>query len=170
MADYYEATGKNATVEVASDIYNAEIWLNNPTQFYGNIKEVNASKMEGNATIAGNDENNVIRGSQGNSSLWGGAGGNDSLVGGSGSNVFWYGFAEGNDTISNANAGDTINLYNITLDQIKTAELTGKVAKLTFTNDETLTVSSSALDEVNFKLADNSTWQANLSSNTFTQK
>ena len=159
VANYYEATGKNATVQVADDIYNAEMWLNNPAQFYGNIKEVNASKMEGNATIAGNDENNIIRGSQGNSSLWG-AGGNDSLVGGSGSNVFWYGFAEGNDTISNANAGDTINLYNITLEQIKSAELTGRVAKLTFTNDETLTVSSSALDEVNFKLADNSTWRA----------
>ena len=101
--------------------------------------------------------------------MWG-AGGNDSLVGGSGSNVFWYGFAEGNDTISNANSGDTINFYNITLAQIKTVELTGNVAKLTFTNDETLTVSSSALKTVNFKLADNSTWQANLSSKTFTQK
>ena len=169
VANYYEATGKNATVEVSSDVYSAEIWLNNPAQFYGNIKEVNASNMEGNVIIAGNDENNILRGSKGNSSLWG-AGGNDSLVGGSGSNVFWYGFAEGNDTISNANSGDTINLYNISLEQIKSAELTGRMAKFTFTNDETLTVNSSSLEELNFQLADKSTWKANISSKTFTQK
>ena len=74
---------------------NAEIWLSNDlrstdAEFHGDIKTVDASGFDGNATLVGNDNNNVLIAGSRNVILWGGKNGNDSLIGGSGRNLFWY--------------------------------------------------------------------------------
>ena len=166
-ADYFVATGKNAKLTVVEDSDdNAEIWLNNDARgtdakFQGDIKTVDASGFTGNATLVGNDNNNVLIGGTGNNSLWGGSHGDDSLVGGEGSDLFWYELGNGNDTISGADSNDTINLFGVTLDDFA---VTGNdlfdsngnlVAK--FKNGDTLTIENGRTNGATYTY-DGTTW------------
>ena len=148
-ADYFVATGKNAKLTVVEDSdNNAEIWLNNDprgtdAQFHGDIKTVDASAFTGNATLVGNDNNNVLIGGSGNNSLWGGSHGDDSLVGGDGDDLFWYELGNGNDTISNVGDNDTINLFGVSLDDFAVtgeALFDGNNVVAKFKNGDTLTI------------------------------
>ena len=121
-AEYYYASGNNATVTISKDVESAaSIWLDDPDSgktFGGDIKVIDAKSFKYNAELAGNLLDNTIYGGKGDNSMWGGFGGNDLLVGGSGNDNFVYLHGNGNDTIQGAGAGDTIWLGDITLDQI----------------------------------------------------
>ncbi|MBQ7199694.1 MAG: hypothetical protein IJS29_10570 [Selenomonadaceae bacterium] len=76
-ANYYKATNKNAAVIVNESLTGANIWLDNnhifsEETFDGNIKTLDASRVDGKATLAGNTENNYITAAKGDSSLWSG--------------------------------------------------------------------------------------------------
>ena len=67
--------------------------------------------------MAGNAQANQIFAGSGGDTLWGAAN-NDILVGGLGSDNFLYGANEGADFITNADAYDTVNLYNMRLSDL----------------------------------------------------
>lgn len=71
-ANYFYATGKNATLTVDGSVQTAEIWLNGTKGEYytGDIKVLDASQVEGRTTLVGNDYDNVIIASKGDSSMW----------------------------------------------------------------------------------------------------
>ena len=158
-ANYFSTTSKaRAKVEVSSEVDNAEVWLNNgrDAQFHGNIYELDASNLEGNATLVGNDFDNVITAGKGNSSLWGGnSASNDTLIGGDGKDLFWYEMGNGNDEIHGASANDSVNLYGVTVDML-TTEVTADSIKLNFNNGQTLKLDTN--DGTTFQLADGSNW------------
>ncbi len=141
------------------------IWLNgwDGISHDADINIVDASKFNGNSTIVGNALENVLVGSNGDNSLWGGEGSeNDTLCGGDGFNEFFYLKGNGNDVINNAGGGDLINLLNINLDDIDADSLlegidAGSIT-LKFNDGGSIRVNSSS--DVNFRLADGSTWQA----------
>ena len=141
------------------------IWLNgwDGISHDADINIVDASKFNGNSTIVGNALENVLVGSNGDNSLWGGEGSeNDTLCGGDGFNEFFYLKGNGNDVINNARDGDLINLLNINLDDIDADSLlegidAGSIT-LKFNDGGSIRVNSSS--DVNFRLADGSTWQA----------
>lgn len=144
----------------------AEIWLGNGN--FSNITTVTAQNSSNNNLIAGDAAGNTIIGGGGTSSLWGGAGSADDLIiGGTGENIFWYGLDEGNDTLSNTKVSDTLNLYNVTLNEVASVEyLEGDAVKANFASGS-LTFSSSALPKIN--LADGTSWNYDASSKTFSQ-
>ena len=170
IADYLQVTGKNGTVKVNSSLTSAEIWLNNdrtkwtgtegkPQTFVGDIKVLNASEMEGQATLVGNNNDNVITAAQGNTSMWGGNHNesNDTLIGGFGDDKFWYGLNEGDDVINNVESNDLINLYNIKVEDVKSLDVTATQIKATFTGGHSLTINTSN-SGVGFRTEDGTTW------------
>ena len=170
-ANYFSTTTKSrAKLEVSSEVDNAEVWLNNgrSDEFHGNIYELDASAVEGNATLVGNDFDNVITAGKGNNSLWGGSSAsNDTLIGGDGKDLFWYEMGNGNDVIQGAGSNDSVNLYGITVDML-TTEVTSDSITLKFNNGQTLKLDTN--DGTTFQLADGSNWNYDKSDNSWKTK
>ncbi len=156
-ADYFYTTSKSgAKVEVSNEPYTAEVWLDNSKDaaFHGKILELDASGLDGDATLVGNENDNVITASQRNSSLWGGrTASNDTLIAGDGRDLFWYERGNGNDVIQGAGENDTVNLYGITLDMIST-EATDSSVALKFSDGGSLTLDTN--DGTTFKVGETS--------------
>ncbi|MBE8955723.1 MAG: hypothetical protein SR2Q5_08740, partial [Quinella sp. 2Q5] len=120
VANFFMASGKNATVKVAEGVDPVNLWLVEPEtgfNFEGDIKVIDARENSATAELGGNTADNVIYAGTGNTSLWGG-GGSDTLVGNAGNDTFYYNFGEGNDVIRNASDGDTVVLGDMTLEDI----------------------------------------------------
>lgn len=152
-ANFFHADGKNATVKVASNLENVNLWLLEPEtgyNFEGDIKVIDARGNNGTAELGGNDKDNEIYAGNGTTSLWGG-GGDDTLVGGSGMNSFYYNFGEGNDVIRGAKAGDAVILGDMAIDDLYVSDTVGKV-ELTMRDGAKLTVEDGA--GVDFKVGD----------------
>jgi hypothetical protein len=121
---YYIASGKDAKVdlsgytgkELAANLADGNFNKKDGLSFYGDIKELDASGFKGDAKLAGNNGDNVIKAGSGTSSLWGGEGGNDTLIGGDGEDTFYYGKGNGKDVIEGAGKTDKINLRGFSLD------------------------------------------------------
>ena len=165
-ANFYVATAKNAKVTVADE---AEIWLDGShgKTFVGDVKTLDATKSDGKNTLAGNDLDNTISAGVGDASLWGGNGGDDLLVGGASKNMFFYAYGNGNDTIKNANSGDTVYLAGITIDQIASTEIAQGTVAINFKDGGKLNVESS--NAVEFAL-EGATYLADHSTGTWQQK
>ncbi len=149
FANFYVATGKNATVSVSNDQDYTKVYLDSVSAaghtFVGDIHVIDATNSSVTAELAGNDYNNTILAGTGDTSLWGGNFGDDVLIGNAeGTNTFFYaaganGESNGQDTIQGAKAGDIIDLANNTLDMISTEfEDTGLTLK--FSNGGSLKV------------------------------
>ena len=184
IATYLKVTGKNGYLGVNSSLRSAEIWLNNDHDqwisgdsvkqtFVGDIKTLDASNVEGNVTLVGNDNDNIIMAAQGNSSLWGGHNnaGNDTLIGGAGDDRFWYGLNEGDDVIENVDSNDLINVYNIKIEDIESLDVTATQIKATFVGGQSLTINTNN-SGVGFKTADsdNTIWTVNQQTRVWSTK
>ena len=154
----YIATGEKATLKVASGVTGTiNLTANAMTNatLVGSFVGIDASSAS-NVTLWGNNNNNVIKsGSSGNNLLWGNGQYNDTLYGGGGNDTFWYGYGDGNDEIYDFDSRDVVNLFNISLDSIKTYIKSVDNNIITFKNDQTLTVNKKVgFDgDVKFKLA-----------------
>ena len=161
FANYFVATGKNATLTVSDDLDNYNIYLGGRPidtdqieyidEFYGDIRVIDASKSNATAELGGNDFDNTIQAGSGATSLWGGDGGNDLLVAGTGANTFFYNYGNGDDTIQGAKDGDVVDLTNITIDQI-VGEITETGVELKFNDGGSLTVEGDA--DVEYKVGE----------------
>jgi Ca2+-binding RTX toxin-like protein len=82
---------------------------------------------DGRDHIEGNADNDTLHGDAGTDYLYGGKGddhlyggtGNDILDGGEGSDTYYYNNGDGNDTIRDIDAGDTLNINGNIITQIK---------------------------------------------------
>lgn len=122
FANFYMATGKNATVKVSNDQDYSRVWLANPaigSTFVGDIHVIDATEATVTAELAGNDYNNTILAGSGDTSLWGGNFGDDLLIGGDGTNTFYYQIGNGADTIQGAKEGDVIDLTGVTIADVE---------------------------------------------------
>ena len=91
--------------------------------------------------IAANTQANSIRAGIGQTSLWGGFGAaEDTLVSGGGQTMFWYGMNDGNDYIFNAHDYDTINFYDVTLNDVTAFEMNDKSFWIQFRTGNVLRV------------------------------
>jgi hypothetical protein len=174
-ATYFDAVTNGATVKVASDVTTkTNIWLANEERSDGKIFSdkfavIDASGSVAELELAGNTLANTITAGSGNASLWGGSGSaSDVLIGGSGQNTFYYEQGNGADTVDNANDGDTVNLFDTSLENIVSADITSTGVVVQFTDGGSLTVNSNK--DVNYVLKDGSTWSADHSSHTWNQK
>ena len=77
------------TLRVGSN-YDNDIWLNNVSGSYANVRVINAENNSHNLFITGNSRNNSIIGGNGNPTLWGGGGYSNTIKGGARRDVFWY--------------------------------------------------------------------------------
>ncbi|MBQ9486976.1 MAG: hypothetical protein IJU91_04120 [Selenomonadaceae bacterium] len=137
---------------------NKEVWLANESEEV----MINAVNTYGSNVLAGNNKNNQIFGGNGNNQMWGGSyQTNDYLFGGEGQNTFWYGKGEGIDLVENTKTGDTINLYNINLDDISNLEITDSAITLVVGEDQGIGVTNSDEVSPNFKLANGETYNYN---------
>lgn len=146
-ANYYNATGKDATIRTASDVNNANIWLNqevganfgNTTQIFGNIKYINGSKSDGRNILVGSKNiDNVITAGKGSNTLWGGGISDDSLIGGTGIDTFFYMRGNGDDTIKGASSNDIVELNGMALSDISSIDIGSNSVTLNFTDNGSL--------------------------------
>ena len=136
---------------------------------YNNVKEITASAYAGEATLFGNELENVITASKGSSSLWGGDGNeNDTLIGSSGYDEFFYRKGNGNDVIQKAEGSDLINLLDINLEDISSTAINGYSIRIDFNDGGSLSMNT--LTDLTFQLADGSKWQSNRSNKNWIQK
>lgn len=162
--NYYQFTNPG-TVEV-SDAANNNIWLDGSAgQIFANVINIDASTATGQNILAGNAADNWIAGGAGTSSLWGGAG-NDTLIGGIGQDMFWYGKNDGAYLIGNASSNDVVNLYDISLNDIVSANVEGNVISATFNTGGTLQINSAENVSAKFQLTDGA-WQFNHAENSW---
>ena len=134
---------------------NANYNDTNDLGFYGNIKTIDATGYEYSALLSGRDnEDNVIIGGNGTSSMWGGNGGNDTLIGGSGDDVFWYQKGSGDDTVDNADENDVVVLNDIKLDDLVggSAQIVGDNVKIELNEGGSLTVTNAKNSGVAFEI------------------
>ena len=135
---------------------NKEVWLSNESEEV----LINAVNTYGSNILAGNNRDNQIFGGNGDNQMWGGSyRTNDYLFGGEGQNTFWYGKGEGIDLVENTKTGDTINLYNVNLEDISNLEITDNAISLVIGEDQGIGVTNS--DEVSPKLANGETYNYN---------
>lgn len=133
-ANYYLAGGENATVEIGKfsadsinlDMNYKEFDDNVNLRLNGKIEALDASNFSGKANLTGNDSENILIASNGNSTLTGGKG-NDTLTGGYGADLFLFSANHGNDLIKNFNFGtdslsDKISIGALTLSNVKADE------------------------------------------------
>ena len=163
--NYYLGGAGENTLELTDETGNNEIWLEEGGVFE-NIQIIDAQNSTYDNLMAGNTAENVIYGGSGTNSLWGGwSTENDTLVGGTGQNNFWYGMDEGDDIIKNANEGDVVNLYDISLDDLTFyGEVDGNL--VIRTQSGSLTFEDS--DGQTMKLAEGGSWKYNKDSQTWT--
>ena len=167
---YYGGGTQSDKLSVASNYAdNAEVWLDGSKGVaYASVDVVDFSNGTGNYVLAGDSSKQVIVGGKGENSLWGGVGSvADSIKGGAGTNNFFYGLGEGNDTISSSNAEDTVNLYNISLSDVKAGEITNAGVMVEMKDGSTLAVATGK--DITFKLASGETYVANHTSKGWDQ-
>jgi len=104
--------------------------------------------------IAGSDKSDVLIGGYGDNSLWGGIGGRDTLIGELGVNEFYYGLGNGIDVITNADDDDVVNLLGISLDDIRTIDVSDTSTTLKFVDGGRLNIEGT--DELTFNVEGNS--------------
>ncbi|MBQ7497458.1 MAG: hypothetical protein IJU00_06455, partial [Selenomonas sp.] len=162
---YLGSTGKD-TISIGADDDNVEVWLDGSRGVhYDSVEIIDASSSNGTVILAGGEGKQTITGGKGNSSLWGGTGSaTDVLNGGSGEDVFYYGKEEGNDIVNNASADDKVMLYNLSLGDLKEADIDTNKVTITQQNGQTLTINGRAGE---FTLSDGSTWAADYSTKTW---
>lgn len=98
--------------------------------------------------------NHLIAGDVG-ANLWGGAGFSaDILVGGLGADNFLIGKNDGNDTVSNAGADDTIELYDATLSDLVSTAVNESQVSVAFNTGAVLTVQNADTVTPVFQLSD----------------
>ena len=175
FSNCYVGIGSNATLTVGKGMGNVELWLsdtsleNHGTMFYSDFRELNAAQADGSNILAGNEFSNVITGGSGTNSIWGGSGSaNDTLVGGTGRNEFFFCAGNGHDVISNAHSGDVVNMYELTLEQIARADITGSGVEVELTDGSTVNIQSNA--NVEYRLADGTAWTADHINKTWNEK
>ncbi|MCR5834011.1 MAG: hypothetical protein K6G55_05100 [Selenomonadaceae bacterium] len=162
-ADFYRATGSNATVTVAESLTSAVVWLEEEATgktFSGDIAVIDATNSSAKAELAGNSGDNEIYAGTGDTSLWGGSGGNDLLYGNTGADSFYYGIGNGNDTVSGMTDGDVVVLFDMTLDDIASTTTENNVV-VNFKDGSSLTINDDDKD-VSFKVTGSSgegTWK-----------
>lgn len=160
--DFY-TNDKATSLKVESDYSGEEVEIlmnGSDGKTYNNIKEINASKYEGASKLAGNEQNNIIRGSKGNSSLWGGTGDDvDMLIGASGYDEFFYLKGNGKDMIRNVESTDLINLMDISMDDISSTNESTSYLNINFKDGGRLIIE--AKNDLQFKLSDGSQMEYN---------
>ena len=154
-----------------SDSHN--IWLDGSQgTVYSSIDVIDAASASGGNQLAGDSSSQSIAAGRGGDSLWGGAGtAADTLKGGSGSDVFFYGYGNGKDVMQNVSGDDLVTLFDISLSQLKSAEIstTGSIV-VTADNGDVLTVNkASGATGATFQLADGSKWTATYSTQEWSQ-
>ena len=171
-AKYYVSVGTKGTVENSAD--GSKIYLDGRTgDSYRGFTNIKATAGDG-LELAGDAAKNVVEyAGAGSASLYGGAG-DDTLKGSTEANAvntFYFGKKDGNDLIAQSAANDKVMLYDITLDDIKSAKVDNNVLKVALKGSSgSLTVNNfSTGSSVNeFALADGTTW--NYAGGTWTQK
>ena len=148
---------------------NSSLWLDGSQgTLFSNIINIDASNSTGNNTLAGDSNSNQIIAGQGADSLWGGNGEiSDTLIGGSGEDTFFFGKNEGDDSIENASADDTINLYDVTLNDITSADVTDNTISIVLNTESNLKIKSANNLSSTFQLADGSKWKFDHNSNAW---
>ena len=120
--------------------------------------------------VGSNYENDIVRAGNAGSQLWGGLRGNDELFGGNGQDNFVYIFNDGNDNIYNAESQDQVMIFNVTLDQISSAQINDNGVNLQFTDGGTLNISGQAGNFVVEKDDKYTFYTADYQNKTWTQK
>ena len=109
-----ENTDINGTTLILNSSHNGNIWLggidyfNNGNQVWGNsaITAIDGSQNSNAHVLAGGEHSVSIKAGSGSTTMWGGIGGNDTMMGGNSRDFFWYLLdGNGNDQITNFNAG-----------------------------------------------------------------
>ena len=137
----------SATAAVDIDLRNVD---STKTQ-YTSIEYVNGSSYDD--ILRGSSLAETLAGGAGADAIWGAAGA-DVLAGGAGTDTYWFGGADGNDTVdaSTLNSADYVNFSSINGVQIGGADISSTVISgnnltITLTSGDSLTLSNWTLTD-----------------------
>lgn len=163
------------TLKVGSN-YDNDIWLNNASGSFADVRVINAENNNHNLFITGNSRNNSIIGGNGHPTLWGGGGSSNTLKGGARRDVFWY---EGGsrDVAKNFGTGDSDYSDVVTFSNVTWSSINRDGASITFNmsdgnymqlqpegssyDDEPILVSGNGRDIYKMKIAQNTSTSLN---------
>ena len=112
--DVLEVNTKGTSVKLKEE-YTADTFdVTNYADFSETARTIDASAVDQDLQIIGNQKNNVIIGADGNNTIEAGKG-NDTITGGSGKNVFVFNPGDGKNVITNYKGGDIIKATSGTI-------------------------------------------------------
>ena len=127
--------------------------------------------LAGTEIIKGSTGSDTIYAGDGGSQLWGGnddksdvifgGGGADTFTGGNGEDTFISGKNQGSDTFKNISPQDTIQLSDVTLNDIVDVKEVNGIISITFNTGNTITIKSSELLSAEIQLADGTSHRFN---------
>jgi len=112
--DFYYASGSYTDTLAVTGSSDSIVRLDNTSSqtFYG-FRAINAAASSGADILVGSSSADLIYTGTGSSQTWGGIDGDDTFQLGSGTDRVWYGLNDGNDTIVNGTASDSVFFYDI---------------------------------------------------------
>lgn len=116
--------------------------------------------------LGGNAQANYIFAGNGGDTLWG-ATNNDVLTGGLGADNFLYGVNEGVDFITNSDWLDTVNLYNMTLNNIGGVQAEAGTLTLAQDTNNAVVIQYNGVYSPLIKLSDGSQYRYNGANNSW---
>ena len=115
----------------------------------------------------------TLTGGSGTNSLWGGSGAvSDTLVGTGGTTTYGFGKGDGNDVILHSGSDDTVLLYNVSLNDVKSAAVqsSANAFVINLTDGSSLTLKGySSNSAKTFTLGDGTSWTYSYSTKGWTK-
>lgn len=142
----------NGNVLTVNDWHSGGVVTNGIYGYEGIVVIDNTQSTQGRF-LGGNAQANQIYAGTGGDTLWGAAN-DDVLIGGAGADVFMYGAGEGSDFVANADAFDTVNLYNLTLSDIAAVNAENNTISLAQDGANAVTIQYNGTLSPTFALAD----------------
>ena len=142
----------NGNVLSVNDWHSGGVVTNGVYGYEGIVVIDNTQSTQGRF-LGGNVQANQIYAGTGGDTLWGAAN-DDVLIGGAGADVFMYGAGEGSDFVANADAFDTVNLYNLTLSDIAAVNAENNTISLAQDGANAVTIQYNGTLSPTFALAD----------------
>lgn len=155
----------NGTTLAVNDYHSGGVATNGVYGLEGIIIIDNTQSTTGRF-LGGNAQANYVFAGNGGDTLWGAAN-NDVLIGGVGSDNFLYGVNEGVDFVTNSDWIDTVNLYNMTLNNIGGVQAEAGKIILAQDANNAVAIQYSGVYSPLIKLSDGSQYRYNGTNNSW---
>ena len=169
-AEFYYGGNKSSSLTIAD---GEDYTINLGDGHFSGINSLDGNSQGGTDKFFGSGSaSETLTGGSGTNSLWGGSGAvSDTLIG-NGTTTYGFGKGDGNDVILHSGSDDTVLLYNVSLNDVKSAAVqsSANAFVINLTDGSSLTLKGYSADSAKtFTLGDGTSWTYSYSTKGWTK-